>query len=240
MDVHNIMEDVVAKHVNVVYDMLKESETNWISCDCENCRLDTISYVLNRIPPKYVVSGRGMTHARNSINEDFQLKVDIDALTNDGIRLINTTKRPFHSLPRKECEIEVSDIPVFNFPTFTGTLLDGTTFEPLSNATVLLKCDGLPVKMIDKTWANPAKTYKSTKGSYSFWIKPFQTFEKNKTQKFNFTLEISAEGYTPIIYSFELSLTSDEKVNSKLDSTYSVKIKDLVLFHSDIENTMED
>lgn len=240
MNVHNIMEDVVTQHVNVIYDMLKESKAAWLSCDCENCRLDTISYVLNRIPPKYVVSGRGLTYSKTALDEDLQLKADIDALTNEGIRIISETKRPFHSYPRKDCEIKKNEIPVFNFPTFTGTVLDGTTFEPISDATILLKCDGETVEMVDKTWTNPAKTYKSTKGTYSFWIKPFQTNSEGVTQKFNFTLEISAEKYAPVVYSFELPLTSDKAVKNELDSTYSVKIKDMVLFHEDVKNPMED
>ena len=129
---------------------------------------------------------------------------------------------------------------MFNFPTFTGVVLDGTTFEPISDATILLKCDGEIVEMVDMTWSNPAKTYKSTKGTYSFWIKPFQTNEEGVTHKFNFTLEISAEKYTSVIYSFELPLTSDSSIKNELDSTYSVKIKDMVLFRDDIKNPMED
>lgn len=239
MNVHNIMEDIVLQHVNTIYDLLKESNSAWLSCDCKNCRLDTTSYVLNRIPPKYVVSGRGLTHSLNALESDMQLKADIDALTNEGIRLISETKRPFHSLPRKDCEMEKTEIPVFNFPTFTGTVLDGTTFEPIAGASVLLKCNGMEVQMVDKTWANPAMTYKSTKGTYSFWIKPFQTNTVGVTQKFTFSLEISADGYTPIIYSFDISLTSENLVKNELDSTYSVKIKDMVLFHADIQNEME-
>jgi len=240
MDIHNIMEDVVTKHVYTIYDMLKNANASWLSCDCENCRLDTISYVLNRIPPKYIVSGRGMTYTQRAVDDDLQLKADIDALTNEGIKLISETKRPFHSLPRKECELMHENIPVFNFPTFIGTVLDGTTFEPISNASVLLKCDGLPVEMVDKTWSNPAKTYKSTKGVYSFWIKPFQTKDVGVTQKFNFTIEIEAENYNPIIYNFTLPLTSEDKIKNELDSTFTVKIKDMILFNKNIENPMED
>ena len=62
MNVHNLMEDVVIKAVNTLYDKVKAEKVAWLTCDCENCRLDTVSYVLNRIPPKYVVSGRGVTH----------------------------------------------------------------------------------------------------------------------------------------------------------------------------------
>lgn len=239
MKVHNIMEEIVSKHVSVIYDLLKETNSSWLSCDCENCRFDSISYVLNRIQPKYVVSGRGVTHSISLLENDMQLKADIDALCNEGIRLISSTKRPFHTLPREECEVSAPKIPVFNFPTFTGTVLDGTTFEPISGATVLLKCDGIPVEMVDKTWANPAKTYQSTRGNYSFWIKSLPVEKEGINRKFNFTLEISAQDYQPIIYSFELPMISEDSVKRDLDSTFSVKIKDLILFKKSVHNEME-
>ena len=77
-------------------------------------------------------------------------------------------------------------------------------------------------------------------GTYSFWIKPFQTNAEGTSQRFSFTLEITANEYTPIVYSFELPLTSDSAAKNELNSTYSVKIKDLVMFHKDVKNPMED
>ena len=52
MNLHNLMEEKVVKHVNELYDQMKDQKISWLSCDCEHCRLDTASYVLNRIPPK--------------------------------------------------------------------------------------------------------------------------------------------------------------------------------------------
>ena len=56
MTVHNILEEEVINQVNNIYDQAKEIGIAWITCDCEQCRLDTATYVLNRIPPKYIVS----------------------------------------------------------------------------------------------------------------------------------------------------------------------------------------
>lgn len=241
MDVHNLMEELVTQHVNIIYDLLKNSNSSWLSCDCENCRLDTISYVLNRIPPKYVVSGRGVTYSSKSVEDDHQLKADIDALSNEGIRLVSETKRPFHSLPRKDCEIDIPEIPSFNFPTFMGTILDGTTFEPIAGAKVTLHDEqGQLVEMVDRTWANPAKTYNSTRGTYSFWIKSLQTDKQGVTKKFHFTLQVEADDYTPIIYSFEVPVTSDAVVKNELNSVFAIKIKDLIMFKTDITNPMEE
>ncbi|MBQ2571571.1 MAG: late competence development ComFB family protein, partial [Treponema sp.] len=62
-NIHNIMEEQVESRVNQLYDHVKGQNAPWLDCDCENCRKDTICYVLNRIPPRYILSGRGVTHA---------------------------------------------------------------------------------------------------------------------------------------------------------------------------------
>ena len=45
MNVHNLMEDLVIQNVGEMYAQVKEAKAAWLTCDCENCRLDTVSYV---------------------------------------------------------------------------------------------------------------------------------------------------------------------------------------------------
>ncbi|MCR5435544.1 MAG: late competence development ComFB family protein [Treponema sp.] len=239
MDVHNLMEDVVIQNVNKLYDEVKKENPAWLSCDCTNCRLDAISYVLNRIPPKYVVSGRGVTHSADDL-QDLQLKADIDSLALEGIRTVNSTKRPFHTQKRTDCVANTSHIPSYNFSIFTGSVLDGSNFEPVIGAKVLLKYNGEPVEMIDKTWINPYITCKSTKGSYTFWMKSLPAEKEGISKKFNFTLEITASSYAPTTYHFEVSCTSDAYIKNELDSTFSLKLKDLIIFKENIINPMEN
>ncbi len=239
MNVHNMMEEVVAQRVNSLYEQIKNAKAKWLSCDCENCRLDAISYVLNRVPAKYIVSGRGVTHAASS-GIDSQLKADIDAVGLEGIRIVSETKRPFHTQPRKACQVtKESDSPLFNFPTFAGTVLDGSTFEPLSGATVVLKLDDKNAEMVDKTWTNPSKTYQTTNGTYTFWPKSVTATSVGETKNFHFTVEVSADGYTPSAYSFDIAVTSKNEIIDELDSTISIKIRNIVLFKEDIKNDME-
>lgn len=230
MNIHNMMEDLVIREVNALYDQVKKSGTNWLSCDCQNCRLDTISYVLNRIPPKYVVSGRGVTHSASDIFENHQLIADVTALAMDGIRIINSTTRPFHALPREECVVQKEEEPSFNFPTFTGTLLDGSTFEPISGAKITLKLDGKPAEMVDMTWQNPVQTFQSTKGSFGFWVRTQHAKEPNMSKRFEFELDVEAEGYEKSYHYFEVPLVSEEKANTELNTACSIKINDIVLF----------
>ena len=232
MNVHKLMEDVVIKAVNTLYDRVKGEKVAWLTCDCENCRLDTVSYVLNRVAPKYVVSGRGVTHNVEYLASS-QLLADVDSLALEGMRTVSSTKRPFHTENRADCEIQADGSatkPAFNFFTFTGVVLDGNTFEPITNAKITLKLDGKLAEMVDKTWSNPYTLVPSTKGVYSFWVKSIPASESGERAYFNFSNEIEAAGYSECIYHFEVPIMSEDKVRQTLDSTYTLKIKDLVIF----------
>jgi len=232
MNVHNLMEDLVTKSVNSLYDRVKSENVTWLTCDCENCRLDTVSYVLNRIPPKYVVSGRGVTHNAEYLTSP-QLQADIDSLALEGMRTVSSTKRPFHSENRKLCEIQANQgktSPAFNFFTFMGNVLDGNTFEPVTEADITLRMDGKLAEMVDKTWSNPYHMVRSTKGVYSFWVKSLPAKKSGEREYFKFSIEIKAEGYSDSLYHFEVPIMSEDSIRQTLDSTYTLKIKDLVIF----------
>ena len=239
MNVHNMMEDLVAAEVNGLYDQIKQASSPWLTCDCKNCRLDTISYVLNRIPPKYVVSGRGVTHS-NEIFADHQLIADISAVAMDGIRVISSTKRPFHTLPREECEAQREENPSYNFPTFAGSVLDGSTFEPISGAKILLKLDGKPVDMVDMTWANPTQTFQSTRGAFTFWAKSIPAVKDGESRKFAFEIEVEVEGYEKSYNYFEVPIISDSISKTELNTACSVKIRDIVLFKREVLDEKEE
>ena len=222
MKIQNIMETYVAKRVNAMYDELAVENASFLSCGCDNCRLDTICYVLNRIPAKYVVSGRGVTHAM--LSSDVQLRADVDALVMDGIRIVNTAKRPYHS-ERKTFEEYLTN-PAFIFPVFIGTVFDGRTFEPLNDVTISLKSDGNLVQMEDVSWSNPARTYKATKGTYSFKPASIKTDANGLTNNFSYTVIISAAGYQQIVFSFTVPVTS----TNQPEQFFSIKLQDAYLF----------
>ncbi len=238
MNVHNLMEDLVIQNVDLMYEQVKDAKAAWLSCDCKNCRLDTVSYVLNRIPPKYIVSGRGVTHASETLDNK-QFMADVNALILEGMRTVSSTKRPFHTNDRKECSVIPDNNPSFNFPTFTGTILDGSTFEPITGAIVTIKMDGKLVEMIDKTWSNPYTTFKSTHGTFSFWAKSIPAEKEGEQNKFAFTFEISAQGYTSTVYNVVVPVISESSSRKEIDSTYFLKLKDFILFKEGIENPME-
>jgi competence protein ComFB len=102
-----------------------------------------------------------------------------------------------------------------------------------------MKMNGAPVEMIDKTWSNPYTTCQSTKGTFSFWAKPIAAEEEGQQQRFVFTFEISAQGYTSTIYNIGVPVISEGSSRQEIDSTYFLKLKDFILFKEGIENPME-
>jgi len=240
VNIHNIMEEQVISRVNQLYDQVKAKGTSWLTCDCENCRLDTINYVLNRIPPRYVVSGRGVAYNQGALLKDSQLSADIDRISLDGMRLVSTAKRPYHKAALLEDSKEaVVAKPVFNFPTFIGNVFDGSTFEPITGADILLKLGNETPAMMDSSWANPCKTYASSHGSFTFWVAPIASEKEKESKEFTFTIEASMKGYTPVTYSFVVPLVSEVVDKHELNSVYSLKIQDIFLFRSDIVNEQE-
>lgn len=232
MKVQNIMESYIIKRTNALYDDFVEMKNSFLTCSCENCRLDTICYVLNRVQPKYVVSGRGMTYANLALNG--QTKADIDAMIIDGIRVVNAAKRPYHD--QRKLKETTDNKPAFIFPVFMGAVYDGHSFEPLSGVSIELSADGKLVPMEDASWENPTLTYKPAKGSFTFKPASVPAEKEGETREFNFTITIRSADYQPLIYSFTIPLTS-----SKEEAPFiSLKLQDSYLFSANEINTMEE
>ena len=86
MTIHNLMEDFVYNEVNKAFEAAKDKNEPWFTCNCMQCRLDTVCYVLNRIKPRYTASGRGMAHFfKLDKLEKNQLLADIERNGNNGI-----------------------------------------------------------------------------------------------------------------------------------------------------------
>ncbi|MCR5764264.1 MAG: late competence development ComFB family protein [Treponema sp.] len=237
--IHNIMEEQVISHVNELYDQVKAKGAVWLTCDCENCRLDTINYVLNRIPPRYVVSGRGVTHNNAVVLADSQLSIDIDKFALEGMKLVSASKRPYHKSTMDQNIQDASKYPVFNFPTFTGNVYDGSTFEALTDVELVLKLGNENATMIDSGWSNPFKTFPGSNGSFTFWVAPIRAEKEKESKDFVFTIEAKLDGYDPVTYSFDVPIVSEIKDRIQLNSIYSLKTQDIFMFRTDIVNELE-
>ena len=57
MRLKNYMEDMVQSKLPQVLERMDV-------CKCERCQLDIMAYVLNKLPPKYVVTTKGTMYAK--------------------------------------------------------------------------------------------------------------------------------------------------------------------------------
>lgn len=242
MKTTNLMEQFVKEQVDDMYARIKEENPSSPICDCENCRLDVLCYVLNRVPPKYIVSSRGVSHTQRELENFKQISADVGKIVMDGIRLISSSKRPNHNFSYI-ASIEKLKImkrkPFFFFPILSGYVYDGLTFESLVDAQISLFIDGKLAKMIDPTWQNPCKTFKATEGAYNFCVLPRKAMKANLTRDFNILLKVEAEGYESVNYSFTVPISSIIAKDSNGFANYSLKIQDLFLFPKGAENAME-
>ena len=242
MKATNLMEQFVKEQVDDMYARIKEENPSSPICDCENCRLDVLCYVLNRVPPKYTVSSRGVSHTQRELENFKQISADVGKIVMDGIRLISSSKRPNHN-SSYATSLEKLKItkqrPFFFFPILSGYVYDGLTFESLVDAQISLFIDGKLAKMLDSTWQNPCKTFKATEGAYNFCVLPRKAMKANLTRDFNILLKVEADGYESVNYSFTVPISSIIAKDSSGFSNYSLKIQDLFLFPKGSENTME-
>lgn len=81
----NMMEDFVLRKYEEMKDHLD-------CCSCESCRLDVLSYALNRLPPKYVVSREGELYSKNASYE-LQYKADIIAALTQAANVVRQYPR---------------------------------------------------------------------------------------------------------------------------------------------------
>jgi len=150
MRVHNLTKDLVIQKVKEVFSQ-KEDLVHRGFCISPQCELDVVCFVLNRMPPEYVVSGRGMAHVEQDYRKNSQKITDIVALINEGLEVVTRNQRP-----RGNTEPSEEQLGYFwNFPSIIGRLFNGLNFEPIPDTEVFLLSEGVPVRVIDPNWQNP-------------------------------------------------------------------------------------
>ena len=227
MKIHNIMEDIVQKAVE---DVFQEGGPSDEFCRCPQCRLDVICYVLNRLQPQYVVSGRGLAYFEIDSQKNIQRNIDLVMLVHEGIKKVSAVRRPGHDHKSNAADNEGLNGPVFNFPTIMGRVFNGKTFEPVSNIEVSLLSDGKPIKMINSNWQNPYQIVRNTSGNYLFWPAPQPAKEDKIKKDFRMLLHLFKEGFSEINHFFDLEITSSANGDYEVNLDYSHKIEDLYLF----------
>jgi competence protein ComFB len=199
------MEEKVRQIIDEICDE-EANKTNPVYCVSPACRQDAACYVLNRIPPRYVSSGRGLAHVESAYKGNPQLQVDLVTLASEALKRVTTVQRSFYSGDQREAGPETG--PCFNFPTITGRLFNGLTFEPISDVDVELRRNGELVEMVDSRWPNPYHIVQNTPGTYLFWPASEPAGRAGETAEFEFEICAIVEGYEPFHHFFRIELTA--------------------------------
>jgi len=231
MELHNISEDIVFGVVKKIFDAIAEGGNKEELCLCEQCRMDTICYILNRVESRYIISSRGINHMERDWVWRQQMEADVATLAYKGLRLVNHKQRPTsaHNDSAEHEEKKVYKGPVFDIPTVIGRLFDGKTFTPLTEIKVELWSGNELVLMRNPNWPNPTTLVSKTPGTYTFWPAPVPAEEPDLNRLFEYTLKVEDPRYESMLHYFRVPLISDSRLSTP-SSGKTFKLPDLYLF----------
>ena len=228
MEIHNISEDLIVNSVGTIFEAIKNENNPDGFCLCEQCKLDTICYALNRTEPLYIVSNRGMTRIEHDWLGKQQTEADLYSLIYTGLRVINHNKRS--TANHDENVSDVSDHPAFYFPIIIGRLFDGENFAPIADAKVELYHGSKIVPMRNQNWQNPYTIILKTSGTYTFWPASFPAETIDIKKIFELTVKIETQAYEPLNHFFKISSISNIQTQNTHTSEKTFKLPDLYLF----------
>ena len=222
---HNLMEELVT---DIVADVCREDEQRDEQryCTIDQCRIDTVCYVLNRIAPRYVSSGRGLAYQSDEIENDFQLRADLVRIVHEGLVRITAVQRNYQggaSAPDEQPGAR------YHFPSIKGRILDGSSFAPVSGVTVTLLGGDGPVGMFDTRWQNPFVIPDQRPGTFLFWPEPIEAGAVGESNSFGFELIATDAAFEDFHHIFSVELTSSIVHESAVTLTHDVNLGDLYM-----------
>ena len=233
---HNVMEEILYKEVNRLYDEAKKNGEKWLACDCIQCRVDAMCYALNRVKPRYIKSGKGLAYFfQIDFKMGSQFFADISSVALEAMKVVQANRGP-HT---EETEEDVTSFQAcFNFPTIKCKINDGNNQSPMKDVTVKLLLDDKLVEQMDILWDNPYTVHGNMGGVCTFWPKPQKADNEGITKDFKFVLVVEKEGYESVRHAFSLSVTSTKNASQDFDVTTCHEIKDIYMFERE-EDAMQ-
>ncbi len=209
MTVHNYAEEEVVGKVREIFDA-ETARGGGAICTCEHCRADVACFVLNRIPPRYQTSSRGLAHRESEYGQKLQREADLVSLIYQGIERIRRTRRP-HG---EDGETPAKPVPqgsFFNFPQIAGRLIHSTTFEPVTGVVVrLLSEEGLELRMTDSGWSNPCLISDRTPGVFSFWPLPEKAACPGQEKSWELKVAVDDPAFKKLRHYFTVRTVAEE------------------------------
>jgi competence protein ComFB len=228
MRIHNLLEEVVTERINEILKEYRDRKSAEELAIAEEYKLDVACYVLNRIDPVYVVSGRGLAYLDLDYIEKLQRDADLVTLIHQGIERVTTVQRPHYEKRKKEPAAARKGF-FFNYPIIRGRIFNSLNFAPVSGIDVELLLDRQPVTMIEDTWANPCRIVTNTPGNFYFWPKPSPAGHSGAVDRREFEILVKAAGFEEMRHFFIVDLTAEEGVIDYFRVNKIFTLKDLYL-----------
>lgn len=230
MKIHNIMEDIVWSEIESVCESITNDPQYKELCVCPQCRLDVACYVLNRVEPRYLVSGRGLERVELSFNQR-QEDTDLITIIFEAFKIVAHNKRPgrSHDAAEKSAS-EFSAKAYFNLPAIMGRILDGRNFAPMSGMRVSLYLDGRLLIMNNDNWQNPCFLHEKTEGCFTFWPESLAADVVGEEKTVELELKAEAEGYEPLAHYFEVRLSGEREREESVSMRHTLRLPSLYVF----------
>ncbi len=204
MQLRNYQEEIVLAVIPLVL------EDHAADASDESFVHDVAAYVLNRLPPRYIMSERGFTRIaaeqwmldvdeaprRSRDRQDPTLvgMVQLLILINKAIQVVGSRRRG--PSPGKRASVAATGPRIdldegfwHNFPQIIGRLVDTRAKAPVLGATVTLTAGKLGLLPAERGWANPCQTSDGTKGYFSLWPRAFRDEAASRTLTLRFAIE---------------------------------------------------
>ncbi len=169
MKLKNYQEDLVLQAIAIALENRPELLEDEVAVN------DIAAFVLNRLPPRYIMSERGFTRLVSEEEDpsderrDVATMVRLLVLVNRGIEMVENRRKPSPESLQYHLDPTFQALPVLNFPQIVGKVIDAEDRRAVANATVTLYLDGEVAEPAEPGWPNPFATSLATRGYYSFW-----------------------------------------------------------------------
>jgi competence protein ComFB len=229
MEIHNTTEDIVFSTLDEICASIEKQGNPEKLCLCNRCRTDAACFVLNRLPPHYILSNRGAARIEQVTLSWQQKEADTVSMVFEALKRVNHNQRPNSDHSNVPGD-SIKQGPVFNIPTIIGRAFDGANFSPLAGITVELWRDGNLVKMKNRNWENPCTLVANTQGTFTFWPESISAGATHILEDFEYSVRIEANGFEAVNHFFKIPIASEtEEVESfSMDRTF--KLPDIYLF----------
>jgi len=212
MKLKNYQEDIVLSLIPVVLE--DRPDLNADDATVHDATIhDVAAYVLNRIPPRYIVSERGFTRIASEswfmddpdgseLTRELIPVVELLILINRAVDVVTRRRTGLGDTTAAEAEPLLSPdgelLYWHSFPQVVGRAVDKHTHDPIIGAAITLHIDADGPASSEVGWHNPYHTNEGTRGYYSFWPKSVQ--RPAEKHDFRVTLTFDHPDYDPYEY----------------------------------------